>query len=104
MSGAAYEGMPVNTIGYPQDLNNGNKMYECSGTITECRDYDFNCNLRAYYGQSGSPVYEQAESGPYAIGILTHSSFPVNGTNNALVRRIDSGLIGWLIDNGYAGN
>ena len=77
-------------------------MYKCSGTITSCNDYDFWSDLRVYNGQSGSPVYEETSSGAYAIAIMTHSSFPVNGTNNALSRRIDSGLIGWLIENGYA--
>lgn len=101
MSGAGYTGMPVRTMGYPQDLNEGNKMYECSGVITDCRDYDFNCDLRAYLGQSGSPVYEQGPNGPYAIAIITNSWFPGNGTNDAIARRIDNGLIGWLIENGY---
>lgn len=101
LTGAGYNGMPVKTIGYPQDLNGGNKMYESSGTITNCRDYDFDCDLRVYYGQSGSAVYEEGVDGAYAIAIVTHSSFPVNGTNNALARRIDSSLIGWFFDNGY---
>lgn len=101
MNGAGYTGMPVKTIGYPQDLDNGNRMYECSGTITSCSDYDFICSLRVYNGQSGSPAYQETAEGPYAIGIVTSSWFPVNGTNAAVARRIDSGLVGWLIENGY---
>lgn len=101
MSGAGYTGMSVKTAGYPQDLDNGNIMYECSGTITSCTDYDFWSDLRVFNGQSGSPVYEENASGPYAIGIITNSWFPANGTNAALARRIDSGLIGWLFENGY---
>lgn len=99
MSGDGYTGMPVKTAGYPQDLNNGNKMYECSGSITVCNDYQIETNLRAYPGQSGSPIYQQTSSGPYAIAILTGTWFP---TNHSIARRIDSGLVGWLIQNGYA--
>lgn len=102
MKGDGYNGMAVSTVGYPQDLESGNYMYKCSGTITSCNDYDFWSDLRVYNGQSGSPVYEETSSGAYAIAIMTHSYFPVNGTNNALSRRIDSGLIGWLIENEYA--
>lgn len=98
MTGAGYTGMPVKTMGYPQDLNGGNKMYECSGTILDCRDYDFESDLRVYPGQSGSPVYEVGADGPYAIAIMTHTWYPVN---RSLARRIDSSLVEWLISNGY---
>lgn len=101
MSGAGYTGMSVKTAGYPQDLDNGNRMYECSGTITSCTDYDFQSDLRSAKGQSGSPIYEENASGAYAIGILTHKTFHANETYSVVARRIDSGLIKWLIQNGY---
>lgn len=98
MDGSAGTGTSVKTAGYPQDLDNGNRMYECTGTITSSSDYDFWTNLRVNNGQSGSPVYKETANGIYALGIVTGSWFPKNSSQ---ARRIDSGIIGWLCDNGY---
>ncbi len=99
MDGAGRNQLGVSTAGYPQDLQDGNRMYKCSGVITACRSWDFTCSLRASHGQSGSPVYYNTSGGPYAIGILTSA---VIGSNIVDARRIDSGLVGWLRDSGHA--
>ena len=52
MKGDGYNGMAVSTVGYPQDLDSGNYMYKCSGTITSCNDYDFWSDLRVYKSQN----------------------------------------------------
>lgn len=91
-------GTALDTAGYPSEQGyNGEWMYKCSGTLTNTTNDNLYFNMDVAKGQSGSPIYVNASSGPYVNGIITHKT----GAGYNIGYRINSDLIQWLIDNGH---
>lgn len=93
--------MSLRTIGYPGDLNDGERMYEAYGSVTRYTDLRLDCdNIYCAPGQSGSPYIDGSY---YAHGVLTHtemlSETVVSGESSG--RRYDNSLIVWLQNNNY---
>lgn len=99
MSGDASIGLSCSTMGYPTDLYNGLRMIYATGSISNYTDVNLFFTMQVKGGQSGSPIYITKSNGPYALGIVTHNS---ESAGYNIGRRLDSSLIGWLIEQGYA--
>lgn len=86
-------GDTVWVTGYPSDLGNCKYMYKCSGNVESVTDSLIKYDADTYRGQSGSPVYYK--SGGKLYSYATH----IYGGNYG--RRLSSGLMTWLSDNGF---
>lgn len=86
-------GDTVWVTGYPSDLGNCKYMYKGIGSVESVTDSLIKYDADTYRGQSGSPVYYK--SGGKLYSYATH----IYGGNYG--RRLSSGLMTWLYDNGF---
>lgn len=79
--------------GYP----GGNPyLYNCAGNVIDFTDDVLVINADFTAGESGGPVFVMYEGMPYLMGTISGSA----GTTN-YARRLNTGLLNWLQDNGY---
>ncbi|MBW3540885.1 MAG: trypsin-like serine protease, partial [Planctomycetes bacterium] len=93
-----YNGLGLNTAGYPGDLGGGNDMYRAFGPTDSAtaNQIHFTGSLDIWPGQSGSPLWRFVSStgDRFVNGIVSHQSSANNGATRINETKFNS-LLDW---------